>query len=212
MRVRREKRERLLAAGRPAYPVWVERTHSLAEVRELWGGLGPGTQTEDVVRVAGRVVHLRNTGKLCFATLQEGIGTRLQVMLSLAEVGQQALADWKALVDLGDHVAVEGRVVTSRRGELSVLASSWQMASKALRPLPVLYRELSEETRVRQRYADLIVRQEARDMVRARATASRALREVLYQQDYVEIETPTLQLTHGGAAARPFLTHLNAFN
>ena len=212
MRVRREKRERLLAAGRPAYPVWVGRTHSLAEVRELWGGLGPGTQTEDVVRIAGRVVHLRNTGKLCFATLQEGIGTRLQVMLSLAEVGQQALADWKALVDLGDHVAVEGRVVTSRRGELSVLASSWQMASKALRPLPVLYRELSEETRVRQRYADLIVRQEARDMVRARATATRALREVLYQQDYVEIETPTLQLTHGGAAARPFLTHLNAFN
>ncbi len=88
MRVRREKRERLLAAGRPAYPVWVERTHSLAEVRELWGGLAPGTQTEDVVRIAGRVVHLRNTGKLCFATLQEGIGTRLQVMLSLAEVGR----------------------------------------------------------------------------------------------------------------------------
>jgi lysyl-tRNA synthetase class 2 len=212
MRVRRQKRERLLASGRPAYPVWVERTHTLAQVREQWGELPAGAQTDDVVRIAGRVVHLRNTGKLCFATLQEGIGTRLQVMLSRADVGEAALADWKALVDLGDHVAVQGRVVTSRRGELSVLASSWQMASKALRPLPTLYKELSEETRVRQRYADLIVRQEARDMVRARASATRALRETLHEHEYVEIETPTLQLVHGGAAARPFRTHLNAFD
>jgi len=212
MRVRRDKRERLLSGGRPAYPVWVERTHTLGEIRDRWGGLEPGTQTDVVVRTAGRVVDLRNTGKLCFATLQEGVGTQLQVMLSLVEVGEAALADWKALVDLGDHVAIEGRVVTSRRGELSVLASSWQMASKALRPLPVLHKGLSQENRVRQRYVDLIVRQEARDMVRVRATATRALREVLYRQGYVEVETPTLQLIHGGAAARPFRTHLNAFD
>jgi lysyl-tRNA synthetase class 2 len=127
-------------------------------------------------------------------------------------VGEAALADWKALVDVGDHVAVEGRVVSSRRGELSVFASHWQMASKALRPLPVLHKDLSEETRVRQRYADLIVRQEARDMVRTRATAMRAIREELHDQGYVEIETPTLQLVHGGAAARPFRTRMNAFD
>ncbi|HOF63190.1 MAG TPA: lysine--tRNA ligase, partial [Dermatophilaceae bacterium] len=161
---------------------------------------------------AGRVMYVRNTGKLCFATLQEGVGTRLQIMLSQAEVGEAALADWKALVDLGDHVAIEGRVIASKRGELSVMASSWQMASKALRPLPTLHKDLSEETRVRQRYADLVVRQEARDMVRLRAAATRALRETLHDQGYVEIETPVLQLIHGGAAARPFHTHLNAFD
>jgi lysyl-tRNA synthetase class 2 len=211
MRIRREKRQRLLDTGRDAYPVEVGRTHTLQQVREQWGHLETGEETEDVVRVAGRVVFVRNTGKLCFATLQEGIGTRLQVMVSLAEVGEESLADWKALVDIGDHVVVEGRVISSRRGELSVLATSWLMASKALRPLPTLHKDLSEETRVRQRYADLVVRQEARDMVRTRARVNQAVRDELARQDYVEIETPVLQLIHGGAAARPFRTHLNAF-
>ncbi len=212
MRVRRAKRDAILAAGRAAYPVHVERTHALAEVRERWGHLTAGEETEDVVGVAGRVVFIRNTGKLAFATLQEGIGTRLQVMLSLAEVGEDALARWKSEVDLGDHVLVRGRVISSRRGELSVLASSWEMASKALRPMPVLHKELSEESRVRQRYADLIVRQEARDMVRTKASALSAIRRVLDEQGYIEVETPVLQLIHGGAAARPFRTHLNAFD
>ncbi len=212
LRIRRDKRDRLLAAGIPPYPVAVPRTHSLAEVREQWGHLEQGEETHDVVGVAGRVVFIRNTGKLAFATLQEGIGTRLQVMLSLAEVGEEALAAWKSAVDLGDHVFVEGRVISSRRGELSVMASRWGMASKALRPLPVLHKELSEESRVRQRYADLVVRQEARDMVRTKATALRAIRSVLETQGYLEVETPVLQLVHGGAAARPFRTHLNAFD
>jgi lysyl-tRNA synthetase, class II len=212
MLVRREKRARLLDGGRQAYPVTVPRTHTLAEVREGWGHLEAGEETQDVVGVAGRVVFVRNTGKLCFATLQEGIGTRLQVMLSLAEVGEEALADWKHTVDLGDHVFVEGRVISSKRGELSVMASRWDMASKALRPMPVLHKELSEESRVRQRYADLIVRQEARDMVRTRAAIVRAVRRTLEDQGYLEIETPVLQLIHGGAKARPFRTHINAFD
>jgi lysyl-tRNA synthetase class 2 len=211
-RIRRGKRDRILASGGQAYPVSVPRSHSLAEVRALWGHLGTGEETQDVVAVAGRVVFVRNTGKLAFATLQEGVGTRLQVMLSLAEVGEEALGAWKADVDLGDHVAVQGRVVSSRRGELSVMATAWQMASKALRPLPVLHKELSEESRVRQRYADLVVRQEARDMVRTKATALRAIRRVLDDQGYVEVETPVIQLVHGGAAARPFRTHMNAFD
>ncbi|MCH1865091.1 lysine--tRNA ligase [Nocardioides sp. CFH 31398] len=220
MRVRRDKRARLLESGREAYPVTVERTHSLREVRERWDGLETGEETQDVVSVAARVVFVRNTGKLCFATLQEGLGAavgddlapRLQVMLSLAEVGEESLAAWKAEVDLGDHVSVTGRVIRSRRGELSVMASSWTMASKALRPLPVLHRELSEEVRVRQRYADLIVRDEARSMVRTRAAAVRAVRRTLEVDGYLEIETPVLQLIHGGAAARPFRTHMNAFD
>jgi lysyl-tRNA synthetase class 2 len=212
LRIRRDKRDRLLAEGTPPYPVSVPRTHSLAQVREQWGHLEQGEETSEVVAVAGRVVFIRNTGKLAFATLQEGVGTRLQVMLSLAEVGEDALADWKSDVDLGDHVYVEGRVISSRRGELSVMASRWGMASKALRPLPVLHRELSEESRVRQRYADLVVRQEARDMVRTKATALRAIRQTLDDQGYVEVETPVIQLVHGGAAARPFRTHMNAFD
>lgn len=212
MRIRRDKRDRILADGKQAYPAAVARTHTLAEVNETWQHLETGEETQDVVTVAGRVMFVRNTGKLAFAALQEGIGTRLQVMLSLAEVGEESLAAWKSDVDLGDHVTVTGRVIRSRRGELSVMATSWELASKALRPLPVLHKELSEESRVRQRYADLVVRQEARDMVRTKAAALRAVRSTLDAEDFIEVETPVLQLVHGGAAARPFGTHMNAFS
>ena len=137
------------------------------------------TATGDTVGVTGRVIFLRNTGKLCFATLREGDGTELQAMLSLASVGEEELARWKASVDLGDHVFVHGEVITSRRGELSVMADGWAMAAKALRPLPNVHTELSEEMRVRQRYVDLVVRPQAREMVRRRATVVRTLRDVL---------------------------------
>ncbi|NUL47677.1 lysine--tRNA ligase [Cellulosimicrobium funkei] len=220
--VRHDKRAEILDSGRAAYPVTVGRTHSLAQVRAAHPDLEPGTETGETVGIAGRVVFLRNTGKLCFATLQEGgvggvgddagEGVRLQVMVSLAKVGEESLAQWKRLVDLGDHVAVSGEVIASRRGELSIMADSWQMASKALRPLPVLHAELNEETRVRQRYADLIVRPEARRMVHDRAAIIRSIRNTLEARDYVEVETPILQLVHGGAHARPFETHLNAFD
>ncbi|WP_460460298.1 lysine--tRNA ligase [Angustibacter peucedani] len=214
MRVRRAKRERLLAEGVEPYPVGVPRTHTLAEVRAAHADLETGAETDDVVGVTGRVVFVRNTGKLCFATLQEGDGTRLQAMLSLAEVGEDALAAWKADVDLGDHVFVHGRVISSRRGELSVMADAWQLAAKALRPLPNLHEgaELAEDVRVRQRYADLIVRPAARDMVRHRAGVVRSLRETFHERGFVEIETPMLQTLHGGAAARPFTTHMNAYD
>ncbi|MET4078061.1 lysyl-tRNA synthetase class 2 [Janibacter sp. UYMM211] len=212
MRVRRDKRDRLLSQGVAPYPVSVGRTHSLREVVEGYAHLETGEETQDVVTVVGRVMFVRNTGKLAFASLQEGVGDRLQVMLSLAEVGEDALAAWKSDVDLGDHVAVTGRVIRSRRGELSVMATGWTMASKALRPLPVLHKELSEEARVRQRYADLVVRQEARDVVRTKATVLRAVRATLDADGFVEVETPVLQLVHGGAAARPFGTHMNAFD
>jgi lysyl-tRNA synthetase class 2 len=210
MRVRRAKRAEMLASGVEPYPVSVERTTTLRAVRDGHPGLPPDTATGDVVAVAGRVIFLRNTGKLCFATLREGDGTELQAMLSLADVGEEELARWKAAVDLGDHVAVHGEVVTSRRGELSVMADRWTMASKAVRPLPVAHRELAEETRVRQRYVDLIVRPQAREMVRTRSAVVRTLREVLHGEEFVEVETPMLQLLHGGAAARPFVTHANA--
>lgn len=213
MQVRQAKRERLLAAGTDPYPVSVPRTHTLAEVRATHHALESGAETDELVGVTGRVVFVRNTGKLCFASLQEGDGTRLQVMLSLGEVGEESLADWKSDVDLGDHVFVHGKVICSRRGELSVLADSWQLAAKALRPLPNLHEgaELNEETRVRQRYADLIVRPAAREMVRHRAAVVRSLRDTLHSLGYVEVETPMLQTMHGGASARPFSTHMNAY-
>jgi len=214
VRVRHDKRARMLERGLEPYPVAVPRTETLAQVRRRYevAGLEPDTRTGDVVAVAGRVIHLRNTGKLCFVRLREGDGTELQVMLSRAELGEQALDDFKELVDLGDHLSVEGEVVTSRRGELSVLATSWRIATKALRPLPVDHRELSDEARVRQRYLDLVLRPQAREMVRAKATVLASLRRTLAERDYVEVETPVLQLTNGGAAARPFRTHLNAFD
>ncbi|MGE3663774.1 MAG: lysine--tRNA ligase [Pseudonocardia sp.] len=212
MRVRRAKRADMLAAGHDPYPVAVARTHSLAQVRAAHPDLPPDTATGEDVGVTGRVIFLRNTGKLCFATLREGDGAELQAMLSLAKVGEAELARWKASVDLGDHVFVHGEVITSRRGELSVLADSWSMAAKSVRPLPVAHRELSEETRVRQRYVDLIVRPQAREMVRTRAAVVRALREVLHGRSFTEVETPMLQLQHGGATARPFVTHSNALD
>jgi lysyl-tRNA synthetase, class II len=214
MRVRRDKRERMLTGGRDPYPVEVPRTHTLRQVREAYDddGLPPDTHTGDEVAVAGRVIFLRNTGKLCFARLRAGDGTELQVMVSLADVGEQALADFKALVDIGDHLAVRGEVITSRKGELSVRATEWRMAAKTLRPLPVEHKPLSDEARVRMRYVDLVMRPEAREMVRTKATVLRSLRATLDARDYVEVETPVLQLTNGGAAARPFRTHLNAFD
>ena len=212
MRVRREKRERLLASGVEAYPVSVPRTHTLAEVRKAYPDLEPGAETEDEVGVAGRVVFLRNTGKLCFATLQDGEGNQLQVMLSLAAVGEDRLAAFKSDVDLGDHLFAHGKVISSRRGELSVFADSWQLAAKALRPLPVLHKALSEEARVRQRYVDLIARPAARDAARLRAGVVRSLRENFHRRGYLEIETPMLQTQAGGATARPFVTHMNAFD
>ncbi len=215
--MRHDKRARRLAEGKQAYPIAVPRSHSAAEVHAAWDHLNAGEETTEVVSVSGRVVFIRNTGKLCFATLQDGFtqtedGARLQVMISLAEVGADTLDAWKAEVDLGDFVSVTGQVISSKRGELSVLATDWTLASKALRPLPTLHKELSEETRVRQRYADLVARPEARDMLRTRAAVTRSLRETLYAEGYLEVETPVLQLVHGGAAARPFNTHLNAFD
>ena len=212
MRVRRSKRDRLLAEGVPPYPVTVPRTHSLAEIRARYADLPTDTATGDRVSITGRVIFIRNGGKLCFATLREGDGTELQAMLSLDKVGQQALDDWKHLVDLGDLVAVTGEVITSRRGELSVLADSWVMSAKALRPLPVAHKPMSEELRVRRRYVDLIVRDEARRTVRQRATVMSTLRAGLSSRGFLEVETPMLQTVHGGAAARPFRTHMNAFD
>ncbi|HKC28698.1 MAG TPA: lysine--tRNA ligase [Jatrophihabitans sp.] len=212
MRVRREKYDRLMAdPERAPFPVLLPRTASLADVRAAHPDLPAETETGEQVGVTGRVIYLRNTGRLCFARLREG-DAELQVMLSEDRVGAESLAEWKADVDLGDLVFVRGEVIASKRGELSVLADEWRVAAKALRPLPVSHKPLSDETRVRQRYVDLIMRPEARQMVRTRADVLHSLRHTFHEEGYLEVETPVLQAVHGGAAARPFHTHLNAFD
>ncbi|WP_168626148.1 lysine--tRNA ligase [Cryobacterium sp. BB307] len=212
MQVRLAKRDRLIESGAEAYPVAVPVTDSIRSVRERFGDLEPDASTGVTVGVAGRIVHLRNTGKLCFAALQAGDGSRIQAMVSLAEVGEESLERWKELVDLGDHLFVSGEVISSRRGELSIMAKEWSIASKAIRPLPNLHSELGDETRVRQRYLDLIAREQARITVQARAQAVASLRSTFAEHGYLEVETPMLQTIHGGASARPFVTHSNAFD
>lgn len=212
LRIRREKRESLLSRGIAPYPVSINRTASLKEIRERFKDLATDSSSGVIESVAGRIIFKRDTGKLCFATLREGDGTELQAMFSLDKVGEAVLESWKSDIDLGDIVSVTGEVITSKRGELSILANSYQLASKALRPLPNEHNPLNEETRVRQRYVDLIVRPEARVNARIRPKVLKSVRETFDKYDFIEVETPMLQVMHGGAAARPFKTFSNAYD
>jgi lysyl-tRNA synthetase class 2 len=133
-------------------------------------------------------------------------------MLSLDKVGEERLDLFKELIDLGDHLFVFGEVITSKRGELSILVDEWQIAAKTIRPLPNLHNELGEEYRVRHRYIDLIVRDRAREVVQIRAQVMKSLRRTFDNERFIEVETPMLQTMHGGASARPFKTHSNAFD
>ena len=212
LRIRREKRASLLEGGTQPYPVSVPRTKTLKEVREKYSALEIDVATGDIESLTGRIIFKRDTGKLCFATLREGDGTELQAMFSLDKIGQESIDSWKSDIDLGDIVSVTGEIITSKRGELSILANSWKLASKSLRPLPNDHKPMSEETRVRMRYVDLIVRPEARSNARLRPQVMRSLRETFHNQDFVEVETPMLQVMHGGATARPFKSFSNAYD
>jgi lysyl-tRNA synthetase class 2 len=209
--VRLAKRDRLNELG-DAYPVSLPITHTIEQVRAAYPDLEIDVATGDKVALAGRVMFQRNTGKLCFATLQAGGGERIQAMLSLDKVGEERLELFKELIDLGDHLFVSGEVITSKRGELSILVDEWQIAAKTIRPLPNLHNELGEEYRVRHRYIDLIVRDRAREVVQIRAQVMKSLRNTFDAERYIEVETPMLQTMHGGASARPFKTHSNAFD
>jgi lysyl-tRNA synthetase class 2 len=212
VRVRLEKRSRMLESGIDPYPVSYPRTDSIAAVRARHADLPADVSTGETVGVAGRVILSRIGGKLCFATLRDGSGD-LQVMISLAKVGEEALAGWKRDVDLGDHVGVTGEVITSRSGELSVLADSFAITAKSLRPLPEKHAGLTDpEARVRQRYLDLIVNPQARRLAELRSAVVGSVRSTLVGRGYLEVETPILTPLHGGANARPFITHYNAYD
>lgn len=211
LRIRREKRAGILKRGAQAYPVSVPRTTSLLAIRQKHKDLPIDVSTGIIESVTGRVIFKRETGKLCFANLREGDGTELQAMFSLDKIGEEQLEIWKSEIDLGDIVSVTGEVITSKRGELSILANSFTLAAKALRPLPVEHKPLSEESRVRMRYVDLIVRPEARENARLRPAVMRSLRNTFNARNFLEVETPMLQVMHGGATARPFKTFSNAY-
>ena len=211
LRIRREKRAAILKRGTEPYPVAVPRTSSLSEIRLKHKDLPIDVSTGIIESVVGRVIFKRDTGKLCFANLREGDGTELQAMFSLDKIGEVQLEIWKTEIDLGDIVSVTGEVITSKRGELSILANSFSLAAKSLRPLPVEHKPLSEESRVRMRYVDLIVRPEARRNARLRPAVMRSLRNTFNTRNFLEVETPMLQVMHGGAAARPFKTFSNAY-
>ena len=211
LRIRREKRAAILKRGGQPYPVSVPRTTTLLEIRTKHKDLPIDVSTGEIESITGRVIFKRDTGKLCFANLREGDGTELQAMFSLDKIGEEQLEIWKSEIDLGDIVSVTGEVITSKRGELSILANSFTLAAKALRPLPVEHKPLSEESRVRMRYVDLIVREEARSNARLRPAVMKSLRQTFSSRNFIEVETPMLQVMHGGAAARPFKTFSNAY-
>ncbi len=211
-RVRREKLEQMVAAGMDPYIAEFHPDTDIADIRARYPDLAPDTRTGERVKIAGRVMRNRVSGKIAFGEVRDFTGD-IQVMLSLAEVGEQGLNNWKHFVDLGDQVGVVGEVVTSKRGELSVLASEFVMTSKCLVPLPDKHKGLSDpEARVRQRYVDLIVNDESREMLRLRSIVVQTVRESLWRRGFLEVETPMLQPIHGGANARPFVTHINAYD
>jgi lysyl-tRNA synthetase class 2 len=212
VRVRLEKRARMLASGVDPYPAGYPRTTTAAALREKYPDLPKDTATGEIAGVAGRVMLSRIGGKICFATLRDGTGD-IQAMIRLDEVGAERLADWKRDVDLGDHVGVTGEVITSRSGELSVLAHSFAITAKSLRPLPEKHAGLTDpEARVRQRYLDLIVNPASRRLAEMRSAVTQSVRSALLARGYQEVETPILTPLHGGANARPFTTHYNAYD
>lgn len=213
VQMRVAKRAQMLKDGLNPYPVSVGVTDTIPAVRAKYDGkLKAGQETEDVVAVAGRVLFLRNGGGLCFVQLAAGDGTTIQGMISKKEIGADSLKSFKQLVDLGDHLFLKGRVIASKTGELSVFASEWKIAAKALQPLPALHKELSDDTRTRKPYIGMIADDKIRDMVRRRSKVVSSLRNTFAKDDFLEVETPMLQTVHGGAAARPFVTHMNAFD
>jgi lysyl-tRNA synthetase, class II len=209
---RRVKVERYRERGLDPYPVGLRVSDSLAAVQERYAGrLEAGEETDDRVRVAGRLVLRRGHGRLVFLVLRED-DSDLQVLCQQNALGEEAMA-FVAELDIGDWLAVNGTVIRSRRGELSVKAGEVALLGKSLRPLPDKWHGLKDtETRFRQRYVDLIVNPDARRVFRIRSKVLGALRAELVERGYVEVETPLLHPVPGGALARPFVTHHNALD
>jgi lysyl-tRNA synthetase, class II len=200
-RLRMQRREQILAAGGDPYPVTFRPTRPCAELR-----LG------EQASVAGRVMAVRDLGGVIFVSIQDWSG-HSQLLLSADVAGEPTLATFRRMINIGDHVGAEGTMVMSRSGEPSLEVRVWCLTAKSLRPLPDKHRGIADpEARVRQRYLDLTMNAAARKQLIARSAGIRAVRETLQTHGFMEVETPILQTIHGGANARPFRTHINAYD
>ncbi len=205
------KLDALRIAGDEPYPYRFDRSHTLGEIRAAHGAIEAGTETDANVAVAGRMMLKREQGKLIFATLRDRTD-EIQLFISKAVVGDDAFAAIAEL-DLGDWVGVDGLVMATRKGELSVKVERLQLLSKAIRPMPDKWKGLTDtDTRYRQRYADLIVNEEARRAFQVRHEVIASFRRTLQGHGYIEVETPMLHMEAGGAHARPFVTHHNTLD
>jgi lysyl-tRNA synthetase class 2 len=210
---RKNKRENLLKHGIPAYPVQLPgKLTKIETIIKKYKTIEKDTQTDDFYGIAGRVMFIRNIGKLIFVRIQNGSGSKIQVMLNQNIVGKESLRVFIDNIDIGDIIYAYGKIISSKTGELSLLADDWAIASKSLKPLPVLHKELNDDTRIRNRAVELITSDTARRNARIRVEVIKALRHLLEGKGFLEIETPMLQILHGGAAAKPFSTHMNAFD
>lgn len=204
VRARMATRQRLLDQGVEAYPPDCRPDHRPGSLSGAHDGEG--------MTMSGRVVAVRDHGGVVFVDLADWTGQG-QAVLERDALGTESLRAFTSTVSLGDHVVIAGRRGASRNGTESLLATGWRLAAKALRPLPDRRSGFNDpEAKVRQRYLDLIVNPSARDQLRSRSNAIRAVRETLLGHDYLEVETPILQTIHGGANARPFRTHINAYD
>jgi lysyl-tRNA synthetase class 2 len=207
--VRIGKRDSLKALGVDPYPYNFARTHEACELERRYDGLAAGAETEDRVRVAGRIRAMRNSGM--FIDLHDASG-KIQIFSHRDLLGPEGLATVR-LLDIGDLIGVEGLMRRTPRGELTVNANTVTVLAKALRPLPEKYHGLADvELRYRQRYLDLIMNPQSRDTLRRRSQVVAALRSHLVEGGYVEVETPMLHTIPGGASAKPFVTHHNALD
>ena len=198
-------------SGVEPYPYRFDRTHTIAEIRERWGDLEPGVETTDAVSIAGRIMLMRDSGKLIFATIRDRSGD-VQLFISKAVTGDEGFAAIK-LLDLGDWVGASGAMMTTRKGELSVKVEQVELLAKAIRPMPDKWHGLTDvDTRFRQRYADLIVNESARRNFEIRHETVASMRRTLASHGFIEVETPVLHPEVGGAHARPFTTHHNALD
>nr|WP_068066216.1 bifunctional lysylphosphatidylglycerol synthetase/lysine--tRNA ligase LysX [Nocardia xishanensis] len=204
VRVRMDKLDRMTAAGIDPYPVAYPPTHTVAAARRSPRGT--------TVRVCGRLLRIRDYGGVIFAVLRDWSGD-IQLVIDRDRVGVERSAEFGEYFDLGDLIEVSGQIGLSRRGELSLLASDWRMIGKCLHPLPDKWKGLADpEAKVRQRYVDMSINQETREVIAKRSAVVRSLRDSLNSWGYLEVETPILQRVHGGANATPFITHINAYD